>query len=392
VGPLARDEFAELIASGEDSFVEFKDVRTTPKDVAKELCAFINANGGRLLIGVDDEDGALHDAGDWDEERVMNVARTLIDPPVIPTYQRLRWDDETMIAIVSVDQGVEKPYAVSQGESRRYYIRVGSTSREASREELIRLTQASGAVVSDSRPVMGTSVDDLKLDLLADRFAGRRTINFPELDDDERRRLLIDAEILHAEGGAATIGGLLSYGTDPQARLPFAHVSCVAYPATSPSREISDRATVGGRIDQQIEGAADFVARNLANASSLSGLQRVDAARPSTVSLREVIANAVAHRHYGIEGPIGVQVFTDRIDVRSPGEPPNGVTPEGMRIGVSVRRNQFLVQHLIEKRLVDALGRGIVLLYEEAAELGLRAPLITAADHWTTVTLSLEPA
>ena len=63
-GPLARDEFAELLASGEDSFCEFKDPRVSNNDLAKELCAFSNAAGGRVLIGVDDY-GGLHDAADW---------------------------------------------------------------------------------------------------------------------------------------------------------------------------------------------------------------------------------------------------------------------------------------------------------------------------------------
>jgi len=57
-GPLARDELAELIAAGEDSFVEFKDARTANRDLAKELCAFANASGGRVLIGVERRPGA----------------------------------------------------------------------------------------------------------------------------------------------------------------------------------------------------------------------------------------------------------------------------------------------------------------------------------------------
>jgi ATP-dependent DNA helicase RecG len=389
-GPLAPDEFARLIASGEDSFVEFKDVRTGNRDVAKELCAFVNATGGRLLIGVDD-DASLHDATEWGEERVMNIARTLLDPPIIPTYQRLQWDNDTAIVIVSVEMGAEKPYALSAGESRRYYIRVGSTSREASREELVRLTQASGAVASDFRPVLGASLGDLEFSLLVERFAGSRTINFEELEASEQKRILIEAEILHPDSGGPTIGGLLCYGTNPQAHLPFAEISCVAYPGKSPSREILDRSAARGRIAQQIETAVEFIERNLRSESTVSGLKRVESPKPTTESLREVVANAVVHRHYNIAGPSSIHVFEDRIDVRSPGEPPNGVTPGGMRVGISVRRNQFLFQHLIDQRMVDGLGRGIVLLYEEAAELGLQPPSITAADHWTTVTLSLLP-
>jgi predicted HTH transcriptional regulator len=63
------------------------------------------------------------------------------------------------------------------------------------------------------------------------------------------------------------------------------------------------------------------------------------------------------------------------------------VTPDAMRVGVSVRRNQFVTQHLVEQGLVDAVGRGIVLLFDDAAALGLPEPRIVVKDAWTTVTL-----
>ncbi len=387
-GPLARDELAALVADDEDSFTEFKDPRASTASLAKELCAFVNAAGGRVLIGVDDEK-LMVDASSWDEERVMNVGRTAIDPPIIPTYQRLRWDAERTIVIVGVAQGAEKPYAVRSNENRRYYIRVGSTSREPSREELIRLTQASGAVASDLRPVLGATPEDLDEKLLAGRFASQRTLDFDALDREQRLRILTDAEILHPETGGPTIGGLLCFGRKPSDRLPYAVVSCVAYPGVSVTGELRDRADLDGRVDQLISEGLSFLERALPSASEVRGVRRVEGPRYRSERLREVIANAVAHRHYGIAGPIQVRVFADRIEVTSPGAPPNGVTPQAMRIGVSVRRNQFLMQRLNELGLVDAVGRGVVLLYDEAAELGLREPLVTVHDAWTTVTLFL---
>lgn len=388
--PLTADEFASLIASGEDSFVEFKDPRTSNADVVKEMCAFANASGGRVLIGVDD-DGAILDAVDWDEERVMNLARTSIDPPIVPTYQRLPWDPERLIAIVGVDGGTEKPYAVRSGEGRRYYVRVGSTSREASREELMRMTQASGAVAGDLRPVLGATLDDLDITLLTRQFAGRRTLDFESLDEQGRRQVLEAADIVEPKSAAPTVAGLLCFGHRPQDHLPHAVLECVSYAGREPARESVDRATAAGRVEEQIELATVFAERNLARPSTIEGLRRQESARPSRESLREVLANAVAHRHYGITGPSHVRVFEDRLEVVSPGEPPNGVSPAAMRVGVSVRRNQMIVQRLVELGLVDAVGRGIVLLVEEAARLGLPEPAIDVPPGFTRVALHLAP-
>lgn len=392
IGPLALDEFAALIAGGEDSFTDFKADQVNNKGLAKELCAFANMAGGRVLIGVED-DGSIVGAESWDEERVMNIARTLIDPPIVPSYQRIFWQNDKTVVVVTANQGTEKPYAVGGGaEGRRYYVRVGSTSREPSREELIRLTQASGAVAGDLRPVLGATVDDLDDELLRARFAGRRTIVWEDLTVGQRRDVLVNGEILHPSTLGPTVAGLLCFGHEPQQRLAHAVVSCVSYRGTAPERELLDRAAIGGRIDQQIEGSAAFVERNLRTPSTVSGLRREEAARPSQESLREVIANAVAHRHYGIVGPTQVRVFADRVEVLSPGELPNGVTPAAMRVGVSVRRNQFLVQHLESLGLVDAVGRGIVLLLEEAAERGLTEPKIATPEGFVVVTLFLSAA
>lgn len=386
IGPLASDELAALIAGGEDSFTEFKRPQVSNRDLAKELCAFSNSAGGRVLIGVDD-DGTIVGSEGWDEERIMNVARTLLDPPILPGYQRIVWEQDTEVIVASTDQGVEKPYAAGAGEGKRYFIRAGSTSREASREELIRLTQASGAVAGDLRPIIGATVEDLDDNLLVDRFAGRRTIQWDALDEPERLDVLINAEILHPETGGPTLAGLLCYGRKPQERLPYAGVSCVSYRGLIAERELLDRAEIGGRIDQQVSDSVSFIERNLRNPSTVSGLTRADAPRPSRESLREVIANAIAHRHYGVAGPTQVRVFGDRVEVLSPGGLPNGVTPAAMRVGVSVRRNAFLVQHLESLGLVDAVGRGVVLLLEDAARIGLPEPTIETPEGFVVVTV-----
>jgi len=380
---LTPGDLAALIAGGEDSFTEFKSAETTPKDLAKELCAFLNADGGRVLIGVED-DQTVTGMGGWEEEKVMNVARHLIDPPVAPSWQRSTAAGQE-VGIVTVVLGREKPYSVGGGEGKRYFVRVGSTSREASRLELIRLTQASGAVQPDLRPILSASPEDLDEEAVQQPFENRRTVVWSDLSDVERVRLLTQAEILHPDTEGPTLGGLLCFGRAPQEHLPQALVQCVAYPTADITRELIDQDPVAGRIDAQVERAANFVMKNLRFSSTVVGVHRAEEPRPSVETVREVIANAVAHRDYSIAGPVQVRVFSDRLEVMSPGTLPNGVTPEAMRIGVSVHRNPFLVEFLRGRQIIDALGRGVVLLIEEAAELGLPDPEIRAPEGFVEI-------
>lgn len=385
IGRVTAAEVAELIAGGEDSFTELKAAATAPKDVAKELCALLNHAGGRVLIGVED-DGQVTGIGSWTEEAAMNLARTLLDPPATPTWQVVDAVG-AQVAVLSVGVGIEKPYAVGGGEGKRYYVRAGSTSREASREELIRLTQASGAVAPDLRPVPGSSPSDLDEHALRERFGGRRSIDWDSLSPAGREGVLVNAEIVHPESGTPTVGGLVCFGSRPAASIPHATISCAAYPTTAVGRTLSDRDEIDGRVDDQVRGAVAFVKRNLRVASNVEGVERVDAPMPSEESLREVVANAVAHRDYAIRAPVQVRVFVDRLEVVSPGELPNGVTVEGMRVGVSVRRNPFIVQHLVDRRVIDGLGRGVVLLLEDSVARGLTEPRIETRAGLVIVTL-----
>ena len=113
--------------------------------------------------------------------------------------------------------------------------------------------------------------------------------------------------------------------------------------------------------------------------------KRIERPRPSIESVREVVANAVAHRDYGVTRPVQIRVFTDRLEVVSRGGLPNGVTPEAMRVGVSVHRNPFLVEFVRVRHIIDAYGRGVVLLIEEAARLELPQPSIKAPDGFVEV-------
>jgi len=331
---VGHTEAATLIANGEDSFTEFKSAGTSTKAVAKELCAFLNTAGGRLFLGVED-DGTTTGLGTWTEEVVMNVGRTLIQPAVTPRWQSLELAG-TRVAIVSVDRGTDKPYAVGGGESKNYYVRVGSTSREASREDLVRLTQASGAVQPDLRPVAGASPDDLEGAALAQRFGRRRSFDWATLSPKEREGVLVSAEILHPETRTPTVGGLVCFGRDPSDRLPQAAITCAAFPGDGIDRELIDRADVRGRVEVQVAEAVAFVRRNLRSPSDVVGVERHEEVRPSEESLREVVANAVAHRDYSVGAPVQLRVFRDRLEVISPGPLPNGVTPEAMKIGSPV--------------------------------------------------------
>lgn len=134
----------EFIAQGEGQTVEFKraDILSNPIELAKLMVAFANASGGRILIGVCD-DGSLEGMKTKKqyETHIMNIARDICDPPIIPTFT-VHKKPEGDIAVVKVLRFLIFPHAVRTKEGRVHYIRVGSTVREATPSELALLFES----------------------------------------------------------------------------------------------------------------------------------------------------------------------------------------------------------------------------------------------------------
>jgi len=163
---MNKIEILEMIVNGESSGVEFKEEGIATIDLAEEIVAFSNFKGGTILIGVNDEGSILGIKRKDLEEWVMNICRDVVKPAIIPYYEQTKMDEGQIVGVVKIDQGVSKPYYVEREGRKKYLIRVGSTKREATREELGRLFQEAGIVHYDSTPIFGSSIEDLDWMLL----------------------------------------------------------------------------------------------------------------------------------------------------------------------------------------------------------------------------------
>ena len=180
-----RTELLEIIASGENSGVEFKRDDLRSQDLAKELVAFSNLEGGMVLLGTED-DGTVSGLTRGDiEEWVMNVCRDKIRPAVVPFFEVVRdVKGNHDIAIVRVSRGYDV-HALWHNNGSRYLLRVGTQSREASQEELARLFQQRGSVRSELRPVSGATLANLDRRRLRNYFADIRQQEVPVGEDEK---------------------------------------------------------------------------------------------------------------------------------------------------------------------------------------------------------------
>ncbi|MCY3952019.1 MAG: putative DNA binding domain-containing protein [bacterium] len=373
---MRTTELLELIRGGEDSRLEFKRDGLQNHVLAKALVAFLNLHGGAVLIGVED-DGSV--TGTYREnltEWVAEVCRTKIEPRIIPLLTWARNVEAGRdVLVVGVTGGPDKPYACVHDNRRTYYIRVGDTSREASREELERMYQASGRLQYGLKPVPGADLDAFDARRLRDYLAAvGHDVDPWGGEEEDLRTLLANIDLMTQSVGqsVATIEGLLLFGRNPKRFVPQSGIRAICYPGTEAeyaTRADEDlrapmlplRAADGSLAEPGlVEQAWDFVRRNTTPASRLEGARRIDSWEYPESVIREAVVNALVHRDYSIAGAdIMLTVYADRLEIQSPGGLPNTVTVEGMRAGLRYARNQTLVNIMRDYRYVDARGMGV---------------------------------
>lgn len=369
---ITKTDLVEIIANGENSAVEFKRDGLQNHQLARELVAFLNLEGGMVLLGVEDDGTISGLTRDNLEEWVMTACRDKIRPAIIPSFQTIMdVEPGKDVAVVRASRGAN---VHSQWHNNRNtcYIRVGSQSRESTSEELSRLFQQRGAFRADLRPVSGMSMDDLDFRRLRDYFGRVRQQSAPESADMQGwRTLLVNTEIMVEEG--VSLSGMLLFGKAPNRFLPQAGIDAAAFPGMEKDYAAKERQTLRGAMTPLIgtdgniletglvEQAWEFVRRNISVTATLEGgVRRVERFTYPAEAVRETVVNALIHRDYLLANTdIELAVYEDRMEVISPGKLPNGITPDRMRAGTRAARNQLLKDVMRDYGYLEHMGMGV---------------------------------
>lgn len=408
-------ELLRAIHAGEDSLLEFKELVFEGRKIiassegqaspwlARQLSAFVNSDGGVLVLGVADSKaivGVDPERIDDVQQFVTNVARDGVEPPldhlVIIDAVQLPVAGGTRV-VVKVEMRPDY-HAVHAPKGARPTVRAGNTTREVSMEALPRLLARRGSLTPvDERPVLSATIDDLDRDAIGAYHQMRFGRPADDIDRLTRNlKLVVDDEV---SGPHPTVAGLLVFGRDPQAHLDGARIDLVAYDGdVSDTDRRLDARTFGGTVLNQLDQATSYFAASplLAVASRKDELGRHDRPTYSLRAVQEAVVNAVAHRDYALVGAqVRVQLFSDRIGVTSPGRLHNSLTPDDLFAGAQpFRRNQVLVGFLTHmpgpssgRVLMESMGEGFLTLVRESEELSGRRPEVRIHTEAVTVTI-----
>ncbi|MGH8908459.1 MAG: ATP-binding protein [Egibacteraceae bacterium] len=272
------------------------------------------------------------------------------EPPVITVTEVLEIDGKHVV-VVRIPKGSARPYRTKSG---RYYVRTASRCRAASREELLRLFQATQSIFYDETPLYRTTLADLDLDAVD---AYLRRVGMADLVDQDICGLLRNWRLY--DGERATLAGLLLFGRRPQSQVPFAQINAARFSGLDSSTDPADRTDLTGRLLDVIDQAAAFLRLSLRSPHRIRGFEPERHPELPEEALREAVVNAVAHRDYTVRGPIRLFVLDDRVEIHTPGTTPNTVDATAMRAGVHVPRNPFIYARLFAAGSVTGAGTGI---------------------------------
>jgi ATP-dependent DNA helicase RecG len=298
-----------------------------------------------IVFGVNDQlrvEG-VDDAEDVQDE-LVRICREEIQPPLVPYIDRVSFDNGRRIVALDVE-GKRRPYRTRDG---RFYMRIGSEKREASREELSAMMDEARPFGYENIPVMGASVSDIDeahlwsfvREFENDAFEGEAAaVGYPTAD-------VLKRDLLLAAGNMGevtpTVAGLLLFGHDERVRelLPRSQIIATRFAGdTSQSQDI-ERVHLNGNLHTLYEAAMRFIIRYCdlwdERPRPLAGAVAVEApvaARSNyhRGAVGEGLANALAHRDLAIRDvPTRIHIFERSIEIINPRRT-SGFAPTALR-------------------------------------------------------------
>ena len=376
---MTLQELELLIQEGEGYNVEYKQSFPSKlSELATELCAFANANGGVLLIGINDKQQVVGVTLDNAQRSRIQGVINLIDP-VLQIQVSEHTVNEKVILCLECPAGEQKPYAVSGS----IYVRNGPNSEKVtSIEQMRRFFQHSDSIFFDTASCPSFKYpDDFDSDYFKE-FIGNAgiTINISESSLLENLRLTSANKQL-------TNAAVLLFAKNVQKHISHATIRCVLFKGTD-KRYILDSKEITGNLVVQYEEALKYIISKLNLRYEIEnqkgGPRKEILEIPETV-FREALVNALCHRSYYDKGAVTmVEIYDDRVEINNPGGLISTITKQEFGTK-SFSRNPLIFGLMQRIDLVEKVGSGIKRMRDAMKDANLVEPKFETGGFFTVI-------
>ena len=383
------NDILEQIKAGEVSGVQFKERTLDKYDIGCELVAFSNAHGGKLVVGVNDKTGKINALSYSEVQETTNLLSDIASENVVPSIL-INVDtvvvEDGYLVVATLKEGVNKPYHDNKGI---VWVKNGSDKRKVfDNAELAEMMTDCGSFAPDEASVKDATINDLdtntikaflenrfdkvleKKGLVGDAFkeASLDTICSAIAKGHDCERMLRNLRFIRPDG-KLTMAAMLLFGKYTQRWLPVMTAKCICFAGNSVGgkvfRDKVNDADMEGNLLHQFDTIMDFFTRNLHNVQIRAEFNSMGKLEIPYSSLVEFTVNALVHRSLNLKAPVRIFIFDNRVEIHSPGDLPNGLTVDDIKLGTSMPRNMFLFNNAIYLLPYTGVGSGIARALDE---------------------------
>ena len=366
--------------------IEYKEKIVHYDSLCRTVVAFSNDIGGTLIIGI--KDGSL-EVTELSEEEIEGLYEDIpkavydaVTPYCLPEITTKIIDNHEVLEII-IRKGDRKPYFIkSEGIPKGVYLRIGSHNKRVT-PELMEDLQREAANRFWDNELTNITQDSLSPLQLQQFYPDGQELNLFAADK------IIGLKPLSTEY-TITKGGLVYFHENPAEHLPQCEILPTEFKDTTMDNIVVTK-DLQGPLPVLVQKVIAIIQNHIVATEKMEGIKRLpDKYKIPEIVLREVVLNALIHRKYTIQDAIKVAVFSDRIEVFSPGNFPGPIDIAELGNGISYARNPG-IRHLARKAgLVEKRGMGFLIILRECRKNGNRKPLVVEGPDFVKVTIYFE--
>ena len=365
---ITADDILQIVAGGEGYNAEFKvAVPSKVRELTEEICAFANAAGGVLLIGVDDNNQIKGVCIDNTKRSAIQNSISEITPSLHCSLLLVEVAGKT-VGVIEVSSGINKPYVLSGA----IYVRMGPNTQKLTTAEQMRdFFQQSEKIYFDEA-VCKDFNEETETDqefLLEFKSLAKLSTTIPN------KQIYANLKLLTTDGFFKN-GSVLFFGKQPEAYFEKAIIRCVAFGGID-KRFIIDDKLFGGPLYFQYTKAIQWLRTKLNVRYDIEGQGSGPRTEiweiPETV-FKEAIINSLSHRDYYDKGAVTtIELFDDRVEISNPGGLVSAISPAqfGKR---SHSRNPLIFGLFARMHMVEQIGSGIARMNDLMKAVDLPEP------------------
>lgn len=368
---------------GEGEQLEFKQV--VRKDaIGKSICAFLNHEGGQLLIGVSDDKKVvgIADAEKWEQELTDYLNTSII--PEAPVMVSVEQVGGKQVLLLKVWAGSKQPY-IFDGS---IYFRRGQSTVKATSLEISNLihNRQKDDLHWERQMALGVELEDLDIHEIQKTI--ERSINESKLGESKRNPIDFLTYFGLFQNGHFTNAAVVLFAKNPARFIPQTRVRVAFLEKGKTADEFVDDKILDGNLFKNILAVQNFFEKHLRITRKFieKEWKRQDDYVVPMSALREAIMNALVHRDYSLpSASMAVIIYSDRIEVFNSGKSPLKAA-ELKKSHLSLPVNPDIAHMVFLRGYIEKIGRGTIKIMDACKAAGIKEP------KWTTTKTSVNLA